>query len=51
MAISLKVPRSGHFYVAPDYIDAWAEVVQPPGWSEPRAAALKALFDARPAPW
>ncbi|WP_068118660.1 alpha/beta hydrolase [Tropicimonas marinistellae] len=51
MAISLKVPRYGHFYVAPDYIDAWAEVVQPEGWNDDRAAALKAIFERRPAPW
>ncbi|SDL40218.1 alpha/beta-hydrolase family protein [Aliiruegeria lutimaris] len=50
MAISLQVPRYGHFYVAPDYIDAWAEVVQPEGWSAKRAAGLKAIFERRPAP-
>jgi len=51
MAISLQVPGYGHFYIAPDYIDAWAEVVAPPGWSPERAAKLKAIFEARPAPF
>lgn len=51
MAIALKVPRFGHFYVAPDYIDAWAEVVQPEGWSPERAARLKEIFADRPPPW
>jgi len=51
MAISLKVPRVGHFYVAPDYIDAWAAVVDPPGWSAARADTLKAIFEARPPPF
>ncbi|TPE53891.1 alpha/beta hydrolase [Amaricoccus solimangrovi] len=50
-AISLKTPRFGHFYVAPDYIDGWAAVTDPPGWSPARAEALKALFAARPAPF
>lgn len=51
MAISLKVPRVGHFYVAPDYIDAWAAVVDPPDWSPERADELKAIFEARPPPF
>lgn len=51
MAISLKVPGYGHFYIAPDYIDAWAAVVDPEGWSPDRAAELKAIFAARPAPF
>ena len=51
MAISLKVSGFGHFYIAPDYIDAWAAVVDPAGWSPERADALKAIFASRPAPW
>ncbi len=51
MAISLQVPRYGHFYIAPDYIDAWAEVVQPENWNAERAAALKAIFERHPAPF
>ncbi len=50
-ALSLKTPRFGHFYVAPDYIDGWAAVVDPPDWSPERAAALKAIFAARPEPF
>jgi len=51
MAISLQVPGYGHFYIAPDYIDAWAAVVEPDDWSPARAADLKAIFAARPAPF
>ena len=51
MAISLKVPGYGHFYIAPDYIDAWAAVVDPAGWSPDRAETLKAIFAARPDPF
>ncbi|MEO1199249.1 MAG: alpha/beta-hydrolase family protein [Pseudomonadota bacterium] len=47
MAVSLKVERHGHYYVAPDYIDGWAAVVDPDGWSDARADALKAIFAAR----
>lgn len=50
-SISLRVARHGHYYVAEDYIDAWAEVVNPPLWSPERSAALKAVFAKRPAPW
>jgi len=46
-AISLNVPRYGHYYVAEDYIDAWAPVVRPEGWSGARAAELKAVFKER----
>ena len=48
MAVSLQVEGYGHYYIAPDYIDAWAEVVQPPGWSEERATTLKEIFAERP---
>lgn len=47
MAISLDVPGFGHAYIARDYIDAWAAVLDPPGWTPARAAELKAHFDAR----
>ena len=49
MALSLQVPRFGHYYVYEDYIDGWAALVDPPGWSEDRAAALRAIFAERPA--
>lgn len=45
--IALDVPGYGHYYVAADYIDGWAAVLDPPGWSPERAAALKAIFAAR----
>lgn len=51
MAVSLQVPRFGHFYVAPDYIDAWAEVLGPEGWTPARAEALKRVFAQRPPPF
>lgn len=47
----LGVEGYGHFYVYEDYIDAWAELTDPPDWSEERADALRTLFDQRPAPW
>jgi uncharacterized membrane protein len=50
MAISLAVPGFGHFYIARDYIDAWAALLDPPGWSPERAEALKAHFAERPGP-
>ena len=51
MTIALAVEGYGHFYVAEDYIDAWAALTDPPGWSEARAEELKAIFEARPPPW
>jgi uncharacterized membrane protein len=51
MAVSLQVPRFGHFYVAPDYLLAWAELTDPPGWSAERAAALTEVFARRPPPF
>jgi len=50
-AISLDVGGFGHAYIARDYIDAWAELLDPPGWNEERAEALKAIFAARPSPF
>lgn len=47
MANSLAVPRFGHWYVAPDYIAAWAATLDPPGWSPERQAELDAIFAAR----
>lgn len=47
MTIALNIPGHGHYYHAGDYIDAWAAVLDPPGWSEPRADELKAIFAAR----
>lgn len=44
---ALDVPRFGHYYVAPDYIDAWAAVVEPEGWSKDRADQLKEIFSRR----
>jgi uncharacterized membrane protein len=44
---ALDVPRFGHYYVAPDYIDAWAAVVEPEGWSTERADELKDIFSRR----
>ncbi|MBN9670609.1 alpha/beta hydrolase [Roseibium aggregatum] len=44
---ALDVERFGHYYVAPDYIDAWAALVEPEGWSKARADELKAIFSRR----
>jgi uncharacterized membrane protein len=51
MAISLDVAGFGHAYIARDYIDAWAAVTDPPGWTPARADALKAIFATRPGPF
>ncbi|GAA0781334.1 alpha/beta-hydrolase family protein [Roseibium denhamense] len=44
---ALDVPRFGHYYVAPDYIDGWAAVVAPEGWTEDKAIELKVIFEGR----
>ena len=49
--ISLQVPGYGHYYHAPDYIEAWAELIEPDGWSPERAAELKAIFAERGPAW
>jgi uncharacterized membrane protein len=48
MMLSLQVPRFGHFYVYQDYIDGWAALIAPPGWTPERSAELKLIFDERP---
>ncbi|QDG77638.1 alpha/beta-hydrolase family protein [Labrenzia sp. PHM005] len=47
---ALGVPRFGHDYIAPDYIDAWAAVVKPDGWTKQRADTLKEIFERRSPP-
>lgn len=49
MAVSLQVPGYGHYYIARDYIDAWAALVDPPDWTPQRRDALKAAFRDREA--
>jgi len=51
MVIALQVPGFGHYYHAPDYIEAWAELVEPEGWNAARAAKLKAIFVERGPAW
>lgn len=46
-ATSLRSPRFGHWYVAEDYIDGWAAVIEPDGWTDSRAGELKRIFEAR----
>ncbi|RIA55698.1 putative membrane protein [Dichotomicrobium thermohalophilum] len=46
-SIALDVPGYGHDYIARDYIDAWAAVLDPPNWSDERAAELKVIFEKR----
>ncbi|WP_297581978.1 alpha/beta-hydrolase family protein [Roseibium sp.] len=48
---ALDVPRFGHYYIAPDYIDGWAAVIAPEGWSDDRARVLKEIFDRRGPPF
>lgn len=43
MALSqTSPPGHGHVYALPEYIDAWAALVEPPGWDAQGLAALKA---------
>jgi uncharacterized membrane protein len=43
MAVSKHLPLGyGHNYVVDDYIDSWAEVAPPDGWSPAQSARLKA---------
>jgi len=51
MMTALEVEGYGHFYVADHYIDSWAALTDPPGWSDARADELRAIFAERPAPW
>lgn len=44
---ALDVPRFGHYYVAPDYIDAWAALIAPADWTPERSRQLKLLFENR----
>ncbi len=49
--IALEVPRFGHYYVFPDYIDGWAATLDPPGWSPARRDELNAILEARGDPY
>ncbi|TNC65382.1 alpha/beta hydrolase [Rubellimicrobium roseum] len=49
MVVALQVPGHGHYYVAEDYIDAWAALVDPPDWTPARRDALAAAFRDREA--
>jgi uncharacterized membrane protein len=49
-AFALNVPAYGHYYVAEHYIDAWAELLDPPGWNAAKEVELKAIFAERPLP-
>jgi len=51
MMISLQVAGYGHYYHAPDYIQAWAELIEPEDWSPERAAELEAIFAERGPAW
>jgi uncharacterized membrane protein len=50
-AISLQVPRFGHYYVAHDYITGWEALIDIPDWSSDRADALREVFSRRSSPW
>ena len=51
MVIGLQVAGYGHYYHAPDYIEAWAQLVDPAAWTPERAATLKAIFAERGPAW
>ncbi len=46
-AISLQVPRFGHYYVAHDYITGWEALIDLQDWSPERSAALRAAMEVR----
>ncbi len=50
-AISLQVPRFGHYYVAHDYITGWEALIDLPDWTPDRATALRAVIAERGPPW
>jgi uncharacterized membrane protein len=46
--IALKVPMGfGHLYAPEDHVEAWAEVTEPPGWTDAELQALKARLAVR----
>lgn len=51
MALSLQVPRYGHFYAYPDYIYAWHGLLDLPDWSPERRDRLEAIMEARGPAW
>ncbi|MHA3978534.1 alpha/beta hydrolase [Halovulum sp. GXIMD14794] len=51
MIVALGFEGYGHFYYYADYIDAWAALTDPEGWSDARADELREVFAARPPPW
>jgi uncharacterized membrane protein len=42
MAMPLGVAGFGHYYIAPDCIDAWAALTEPPGWTPARGRRASA---------
>lgn len=51
MTTALGIEGFGHFYYYGDYIPAWAELTDPPGWSPERETALVEVFESRADPW
>lgn len=48
MPASMAAPVGyGHVYAAEHYIDAWAEVLNPPDWDQAQFSRLKGLFQDR----
>jgi len=47
ITIAVQVPRFGHYYAAEDYLDGWAALLSPPGWSPQRARAVREAATAR----
>jgi uncharacterized membrane protein len=44
MVVGTAPPGFGHNFAPSDYIDAWLALTEPPGWSEPELARLRAIF-------
>jgi len=48
MALALEAPPGhGHNYAPSDYIDAWRQLIEPPGWDDAGIASLKAAMVER----
>ena len=44
LPFAVGVPAGhGHAYTR-EYVDGWAQVLQPPGWTEDRAAGLREII-------
>ncbi len=45
MVVGTEPQGFGHEYAPGDYLEAWLELTEPKGWSEPELARLRSLFN------